>query len=254
MFSSLLTGMIGGLLGIGSNFLTSAYNAHEQYKYNKKLQEDQQDHQFDYFDYTFKKSNKYADVTSPSEKRKGLERAGYNPILALQSGNIHSAQSGSTAGGGYSGVSAHGTSIDFTDQIAQAQGFYNSAEQMNFIRENHAVDLATKEANLAQKEVDAAIKVEELAKLGAETTALGLENEYRNTEFYKYFRRYQDMNKAFPVQGKFSKEVEGLSSIFSRGLNSALSAYNKGGSRKPLVLKKRPSRSNFTNYRYKYHN
>lgn len=113
----------------------------------------------------------------PSNQRKGLEDAGYNPMLAL--GNVGSATN--VAGG--TPVNANAVdSPNLTGTALDLQRLANETEQTNSnVEVNNASSFKTKMEGIAQMLKNPFVSDKEKAelnKIGSETTKLNTESEY----------------------------------------------------------------------------
>lgn len=223
--------MIGTLLGgagaMGLNFLSSAM----QYAVNKDLLHDAQQHQI--------RMMKNAHQWEVSDLRK----AGLNPILSANSSpTAYSAQS----------ASVQAPDFDIASKLATLQGFSSANDMQRFARENHEVDLAIKEADLAGRELSQELIRSEIHQRNAQTAMTLLDHERRSRPWYRNFEDMRDLRSAFGKQSVFGKTMD---DIFVNPWLEALHSADKVLTNKKgaIQIRKRPSTSNFTNYQYRYY-
>ena len=230
--------ILSGLLGIGSLLgnsilggVSSAINIRKQYKYNLALQNDAQEHQKEMF------QNQHQWSVDD------LRAAGLNPILSTHAGS-------SMPSAGMNSVSAQNYIPDLIGDLAELQGFSSARDMQKFNRENHNVELAQKEADLASKEVDNAIKHAQLDDIYATSALKMLDLEYFSQPWYKDFRGWKDIKSATGMDSKVGQILSDFSNVFERGRYN----WQRGGtpySSSAIEIYKRPSKSRFTKYQYK---
>lgn len=218
---------LGGGIGMG-NMFTSARTS---YKYNKRLQDDAQRHQINMF--------KHQHQWSVDD----LRSAGLNPILST-----HSASSMPSASSNSVGVSPV-QPLDLMGSVVKAQGFSSARDMQKFARENHEVDLATKEADLAIRELTADNIRADIALKTANSALYMLDVDRRSRDWYKRFEDLRDLRNTYKGSTSFGHLVDDFEGQIMRFFMN----LNETQSNSAFRISKPASQSRFTNYKYKYH-
>lgn len=219
--------LLGGGIGAGNMFTS----AHTSYKYNQRLQDDAQRHQIK----MFKNQNQW--------RVQDLRAAGLNPILST-----HSASSMPSASSNSVGVSPV-QPVDLIGSIVKAQGFSSAKDMQRFNRENHAVDLATKEADLAIRELTADNIRSDIALKTANSALQMLDVDRRSRDWYKRFEDLRDIRNTYKGNTFFQRVIDDAEGYLMRSLMN----LNETQSNSAFRVSKPASQSRFTNYKYKYH-
>lgn len=229
-----LLGGASALLGAGIGMGNMFTSAHTAYDYNKALQDRAFAHQIK----MFKNQNQW--------RVQDLRNAGLNPILATHSAS--SMPSAASASVGTTPVQ----SVDLMSSIAKAQGFSSARDLQEYARDNHRVDLATKEADLAGRELSHELIRSEIHQRNAQTAMTLLDHERRSRPWYRNFEDMRDLRSAFGKQSFWGKTMDDI--FVNPWLESLHSADKLFTDKKPAIeIRKRPSISTFTNYKYRYY-
>lgn len=181
---------ISGLLGAGAsvvgNILGTSTGKYRQYKYQSKLQEQAAQLNYDY--------GQKALQNNALSTRQGLEKAGYNPMLAVQN-----ATSGANAGWTTTGQSAdadYGASI--SSGISNAQSFQrleNETQQTESNIEANEATARNQNAEAANKEAQnpyiSKQNEAQLGKLNAETANLSHQNDLIDAQIENMQKRIE---------------------------------------------------------------
>lgn len=159
--------------GATASNINSRYAAEQQYNaylYSKALQEAAQDFNSE----EAEKSRSWQESmsnTAYQRQRADLESAGYNPLLAINSGGA-SAPSGATAssssgtvGSNFSGSARAGSLGELASTVSSAFGAFGSMSKLS-------AEIANTKANTASVEADVAKKAAETAKVIKETEGI----------------------------------------------------------------------------------
>lgn len=243
---ALVAGSAQNFMNIGGGLFSSAL----QYKYNKKLQDRAFEHQIRMF------QNQHQWEVDD------LRKAGLNPILSTHAGSSMPSSASSS-------VSAPDLSFNnFADSLVKAQGFSSARDLQKFARENHEVELASKEADLARKDAEADFIRAQRDNLEATTARTMFDLNFLQDENYNELRILEQLHKVFPVdgdigfnltRGKFGKGFGAnlnLGDTFSAfGRSMFYKALSKAKERAIIEIGKKPPKGrSSTNYKYKYYN
>lgn len=155
MVANFLGSAFGGLFGAGASALSSL----QQYQYQKALQKQAAQLNYDYGQKSL--------LNSPLSTRQGLEKAGYNPMLAVQNSTT-GANSGWTSAG-------NATGTDYASGISQA---VNNAQNLRRLENETAQTQSAVDTNEATAR-----------NQNAEARNRELENEYIPENYKKQFAK-----------------------------------------------------------------
>lgn len=216
------------MLNFGGGLLSSAI----QYKYQKELQDRAFKHQIK----MFKNAHQW--------EVDDLRDAGLNPILSAHSAS--GASSAPTASVSAPDLSTFGNPID---SLVKMQGFSSARDLQKFNRENHKIELAQKEADLAIRELTAENIRSDIALKGSNSALNMLEVNRRSRDWYKRFEDLRDIRNTYKGTTRFGRLVDDFEGQMMRTLMN----LNETEPNSAIRISKPPSKSNFTKYQYKYH-
>lgn len=215
------------VMSSAGGFLSSAI----QYQHNKKLQDRAFQHQIR----MYRNAHQW--------EVEDLRKAGLNPILST-----HSASGASPA------PTASVSSPDFNfgnplDSLVKLQGFHSARDMQIFNRENHEVELAQKEADLAIRELTADNIRADIALKTSNSALQMLDVDRRSRDWYKRFEDLRDIRNTYKGSTYFQRLIDDFEGQWMRTFLN----LNKTESNSALRISKPASRSNFSRYQYKYH-
>lgn len=226
---AVIAGGATSFLNSGAGLFSSAI----QHKYNEELQQNAFNHQIR----MYKNQNQW--------RVEDLRKAGLNPILSTHAGTAMPSASASS-------VSAPNLSTfdNPINSLAKMQGFSSSRDMQKFNRENHEVELAQKEADLAIRELQAESMRADIQLKGVNSALTQLDVDRRSRDWYKNFEDIRDLRNTFhktSLFGRFFDDV--FTNPWLETLHSADKLLTSPSS--AIQIRKRPSKSTFTKYRYK---
>lgn len=216
------------VMGSAGGFLSSAM----QYQQNKKLQDRAFQHQIR----MFRNQHQW--------QVEDLRKAGLNPILSTHSASGASASP--TASVSAPDFSNFGNPVD---SLVKMQGFSSARDLQKFNRENHEIELAQKEADLAIRELTAENIRSDIALKGSNSALNMLEVNRRSRDWYKRFEDLRDIRNTYKGTTRFGRLVDDFEGQMMRTLMN----LNNTEPNSALRISKPALRSNFTKYQYKYH-
>lgn len=234
LFSSI--GSVGSsLVALGSSVASplmqggfSLVQQDKQHAHDRRMQERQwMLNRYDTIDE--RKYNTYMANTAYQRTVNDLRKAGLNPILMFGGASPqhyvgNSARSVSapstTAGGGIS-------SFDIIGALGKFQGFQSARDLQKFNRENHEVNLATKEADLAIRQLEALSIYSDIKDKQVNTALKTIDYDRRSRSWYQTFEDYRDISNTISPHSKIGGIVHDASNAIFGSAAMIKSAMEK---------------------------
>ena len=205
-------GALGALGSAGIGAFAAGHSAYQQYQYQRSLQEQAAELNYNYN----KKYTKWSSKNTPSYNRAGLEKAGYNPLLAL--GNIGGSSSlGTVTSAGSAGMPDYGEAVN---NAFQALNYKKEKEQQEATIDNINQDTKLKEMQGEDLSQDVYMK-EYMNQYREEYTNLDLESKRLQNDLINAnaLGRYLD-NEWLPKRYKAE-----INELRTRGVANSARAY-----------------------------